>query len=442
MKQLPFRDIAVASFSTALFGAAFACGGGGSQGTGYGPGVDDVDGGSSTFVTADDDSGTGSFGGDGSTSDVHTAVAGDACASSSAKTTLTKMPVDIIFVVDNSGSMSGEIVEVQNQINTNFATIIGASGIDYRVIMIARHGAANSGQSVCVSAPLSGTTCSPIPTKPAETARFFHYNEEVASTDAWCKILTTFKKADSTDGYTLHAKGWEEALRANAFKTFIVVSDDRISCGVGINNFNDSNTIAAGKTTAAAFDTALLALSPAQFGTAAKRNYVFHSINGVAPFDATDLTKATPPAAPVTLSMCTPGAVNSGTGHQSISALTGGLRYPSCGLNYTTIFQAVAKGIVEGAAIACDFPVPQPPPGETLDLASLAVQYRPQGTGAPDEFTEVANEAACAPGKFYVTGGATGTIHLCAATCTTVQADPTADIRVVSGCARLGGGPK
>ncbi|MGA9522274.1 MAG: hypothetical protein WBV82_12460, partial [Myxococcaceae bacterium] len=66
----------------------------------------------------------------------------EACESLSDEASLTKKPVDIIVVIDNSGSMTAEIVAVENNINVNFAQIIEQSGIDYRVILLAKHGSA------------------------------------------------------------------------------------------------------------------------------------------------------------------------------------------------------------------------------------------------------------------------------------------------------------
>ena len=51
--------------------------------------------------------------------------------------------------------------------------------------------------------------------------------------------------------------------------------------------------------------------------------------------------------------------------------------------------------------------------GQTLDLNTLAVQYRPGGSGAIQEFGLAPSLAECAPGKFWIEGGATGTVHLC-----------------------------
>ena len=63
-----------------------------------------------------------------------------ACAQVSAAATLEKKPVDIIITIDNSGSMTDKIVATQNNLNGSFAQIIGASGLDYRVILLSKFG--------------------------------------------------------------------------------------------------------------------------------------------------------------------------------------------------------------------------------------------------------------------------------------------------------------
>lgn len=363
------------------------------------------------------------------------ASGGPACAAQEAAASLTKRPVDIVFVIDNSGSMSGEITETQNQVNTNFAALIEASKIDYRVIMVTRHGQ-NSAQSVCISQPLSGTTCMPVPAQPVETAKFFQHSIEIASTDAWCRMLTSF---DTADEFNLHPTGWGSLLRPTSFKVFVTISDDHISssCNVrGANKtFNDGNNAAAATTAADAFDAELLALSPAQFGTAAKRNYLVHAIAGFDWFDLADKTKAYPPTAPIATTKCGIDSVNPGYGHQALAIKTGGLRFPSCQPNYTTIFKAMAAGIIDGAKVACEFPVPADPAGQTLDLSTVVPHYTPGAGGAGTDFGQVANVAACAANKFYIEAN---TIKLCPATCDTVQADPKAAIKVLFGCAPKG----
>src|SRR5438552_4153138 len=100
--------------------------------------------------------------------------------------------VDVIFVVDNSGSMSEEIASIRENINQNFATIITQSGVDFRVVMLSLYG--TEATSICVEPPLAGASCAEGLT--ASTSEvFFHYNAEIGSNDAFCKILDTFDRA-------------------------------------------------------------------------------------------------------------------------------------------------------------------------------------------------------------------------------------------------------
>lgn len=353
-----------------------------------------------------------------------------ACATQTAQATLTKKPVDIIIVVDNSGSMTLEIEGVQQNINQNFASIIEQSGLDYRVILVARHGSASGAQSICIEAPLSGIPAGGCATPPAQPVnnppKFFHYSTEIASRNSWCKILDTF---DTPDEFGLAATGWQEWLRPDSFKTFIEITDDGVGCTLDGKTYQDSNTVAGGTAAAPLFDESLLALSPANFGDATARNYAFYSI--VAMGFNTPATKPYDPTDPVLATEC-PTAANPGTGHQALSVLTNSLRFPICDTtSYDAVFQAIAAGVISGAKVDCAFAVPDPPVGQNIDLMSVGVKYTPS-MGAPTSFTQVANAAACTPGSFYIENMTT--IQLCPEACDLVQMDDTAKIDVSFKC--------
>lgn len=373
---------------------------------------------------------SGNFGGSTSSGGASSGNGDPGCAAQEAQATAVARPVDIIFVIDNSGSMAGEIAEVQKQLNQNFANIIEASKIDYRVIMVTKHGQ-NSNQDVCVSAPLAGGSCSPVPAQPMETARFFHHSQNVESWDSLCFLLSKFSTADQ---FNKHPNGYGELLRKEAFKTFVVITDDDVNCSVNVNGgtktFNDKNNATDGTTAADAWDTELLTLSPEQFGTAAKRNYVFHSIVATADKDPNNKALAYQPSDPISTTNCTPGSSGPGIGYQALSKKTGGLRYPTCGLDYTTVFQEMAKGIIDGARLSCEYEMPAPPPGEQIDPATAVARYT-SGTGATKDFAQVASADQCAPDKFYIEGDR---IKLCPATCDVVQADAQANVKLLFAC--------
>ena len=81
-------------------------------------------------------------------------------------------------------------------------------------------------------------------------------------------------------------------------------------------------------------------LSPAQFGTAAQRNYVFSSIVGMR--DNTPAATTWPPSAPVESTTCD-NSDSPGLSYQAVSIATGGTRFPICSYDdYRPIFFDVA----------------------------------------------------------------------------------------------------
>jgi len=365
----------------------------------------------------------------------------------SEEATLVNRPVDIIVVIDNSGSMSAEIEEVEKQINQNFATIIDAAmpAIDYRVIMVSQFGDSAS-QRICIAAPLGGIPdadmdghCDTLPAEPVNTAKFFHHSVFISSFNALCRLI---QQHDTADEFNLQLGGYGDVLREEAFKFFLVITDDRVDdnqldgCNTPI--FDDQNTIAGGDAVATQFDSQLQALAPAQFfdPDTATRNYRFWSLIALEPWMPTalkpygDPQPPDPVLNPITLGECTPSAQNPGTGYQALSLLTGGYRYPTCGLDYTDMFTLMAQGVIEGAQVACEFEIPEPPPGEKLDPETLVVEYS-TGDVLVQAYGQVASLADCDPNSFYIEDDL---IKLCPEACDVVQEDENAKIDIKFGC--------
>ena len=315
-------------------------------------------------------------------------------------------PVDIIMVVDNSRSMTDEIASVERNINTNFAQILAESGLDYRIIMIAKHGSSSGSQSICVRAPLSGTSCSPIPARPVNGPRFFHYDVEVGSHDSLQVLLDTYGRAD-VHGFA--PDGWSGWLRPGAVRAFVEITDDE-------------STLAAD-----AFETALYALQPPSFGTAAEPGFVFYSIVGLA--RNAPATAPWEPADPLQYGRCSRSEAEApGLVYQRLSVRTGGLRFPLCEYeSFDAVFQRLAAGVIETAQVACTVELP---PASTIDPGSVLVEYEPGDGGATVTLSPVASEADCGPDGFYVSGSQ---LLLCPDACAAVQADSGASLRL-TGC--------
>lgn len=117
--------------------------------------------------------------------------------------TAIRPPVDIVWFVDNSGSMVEENRYVNMNLNA-FASVMQASGLDYRVIMVARRGTGTL--QVCVPPPLGGTMC-------GDSARFRHVDQQVESTDGLSLVLSTRPR-------------WVDFVRLQSLKFFVAVTDD------------------------------------------------------------------------------------------------------------------------------------------------------------------------------------------------------------------------
>lgn len=333
----------------------------------------------------------------------------DACVADKVEAKLVKKPVDIIVVVDTSPTMNPASSAVEQNINQNLAQVLSASSIDYRVVVLAGYG---SGAELCVDPPLGGASCASPPSTPANTSTFFHYPSATGSGALLQNILSWYNSADPLG---TAPSGWSAWMRAEALKVFLVFSD----------------TSSQSSLSGAQFDGQLLALSPALFGSASARNYVFHSIIGLQ--ENSPATSPWLPSDPIVTGTCSgySGALGSGGPVQEVSVLSGGLRFPICQFgSFDVVFQALAKEVVQGTPIACDLPFPTPPAGKTIDPNTIEVVYTP-AAGSAETLSQVKSLADCTPGSFWVDGQ---TIHLCPAACTKVNSGSGGSVAVKFGC--------
>ena len=338
---------------------------------------------------------TGGNGGDSNHS-------GDTCVAESAKA--QPAPVDVIWAVDGSGSMAEEIERIRTQINDDFLQILMISGLDWNLTMIARRGTAGGLlQSLCVNSPPAGANCGDGPS-------FQHINCGVHSNNALASLAMTYTGADP--GFTPSVgsgpctavfnlewdqRTWIPFMRLEATKVLVVVTDDESD--VSASEF-DNWTMQQGT----------------MFGTPQNRKYVLHGIIG---------GRTGNPSAPCATADA-PGLI-----YQELANLTGGTVASICENNWTPIFNTIASSIVN--RLSCEYPVPDPPAGETLDPNKVNVVYTPSGS-APE--TILRDETADCD------GGADGwqwgpnheTIVLCGDACARVKAGSNATLDIEFGC--------
>ncbi|WP_437836860.1 hypothetical protein [Sorangium sp. So ce1153] len=429
------------------------CSGGGGEassgntGSGSGTGAGSGDGGGGGETTGSGIGNSGGFTPDaGTTGSLNPDTA---CVATSLQADYEQRPADIIFIIDNSESMTEEIESVQRNINQNFASIIDRSGIDYRVIMLSRHGSSSAEQSVCIEAPLGSGSCAPVPAAPnSNPPHFYQYNLEVGSLDSLCLAIDTVKGAIPPRGEAT-SPGWSQWLRPDSLKVFVEITDDGADCStrslgadkvltddgdIKLYDLDDdlpeNENTAGGATSAEAFDAALTTVAPEYFGTPSARNYMFFSFVGIK--ENTPPTAPWPPDLPATWEQCRPGSVDPGTTYQTLSVMTGGLRYPINQYDtYDAVFQAIADSVISGAKLSCEIEVPQAPGGHSIDLETVQIEYTPSNGGQKQTFSQVKNPEECKAMSFYIDEGL---IRLCPDTCTMAVQDNTASMNLLYGC--------
>jgi hypothetical protein len=347
-----------------------------------------------------------------------------ACAVQSVRAKRGLRPVDAIFVIDNSGSMSEEIAAVRDSINDDFATIIDERGVDLRIILITRFGSA--GTDVCIEPPLGGAPCS-SGIEASSSARFFHYDQEIGSYDALCHLLATFDQADAVNRAP---DGWQAWLRPQSTKAFVVVSDDSARCAY---REGGRELKFGGGTTphedALLFHKTLLAKSALQFGAPPDTRYRFYSIVGLASAGAPGAPLL--PHEPLREAMCDT-AIAPGLPYQALSIVSDGLRYPVCeGRSFDEVFRVLARSVVESSSADCAFELPaQSSSGEAIDRGTVSLEFRAQ-SGGDAQFVQVPSRAACKDElAFYIDER----VELCPSACELVKRDSAPEVELRYGC--------
>ncbi|MEM6786249.1 MAG: hypothetical protein AAF715_01920 [Myxococcota bacterium] len=343
-------------------------------------------------------------------------------------------PADVMIVFDTSGSMTEEATAVESNINASFAQILANSGLDYQVIVVSDFGSGNT--DLCIEPPLAGPVNCQSDLVPAEVPnQFYHYHDQgdgVGITpDSFLEALVPH--AGDDDGN--HAGGLISLLRTDSIKHILSVSDDDPQ---GTNWGVTQDPLLSGPTGTNAFDfyTTILGTSPLHFGDQQNSRVVFHSIVGIMekanPNEAYTSTElVVTPSGTAVQNMDCSTAVDPGIWYQMLAVGTGGIRYPVCNTNnYDAVFQEIATGVLNGAALPCEFALPAVKPQGYVE-ANLQIEFTP-GSGPVETFEYGASSAACANNAdFYVENDI---IILCPDACMTVEADLQGAVDITAKC--------
>ena len=291
------------------------------------------------------------------------------CASVVSEAMETFAPVDIIFVVDSSGSMSEESDIVQENIN-DFAAEIAASGVDYHVIMM------TSPSYVTVPPPL-GT----------DATRYLFIDQSIGSHAAFEQILN-------------HYADYEHFLREGAATHIVVVTDDESN--MGETEFRTQMEMRLGHT------------------------FRFHA---VASEDATHC-EGFPPFE-ICIPGCEGPhgeAADVGARYYRLAGATGGTTFSICAGDWSALWATLRESVLVSATLPCYYALPEPPAGEMFNADRVNVAYT-DASGGETVLPRASDPSLCTDAGgtpvrawYYDNNDAPTQIILCPAACDLVEA--------------------
>lgn len=302
-----------------------------------------------------------------------------ACTTSNAEVMEGFAPVDIIYVVDSSGSMSDEAERVQENMNA-FSAALGTLDLDYHVVMI------TTSSFVSVPPPLS------------TSGRYMLIDRAVNSSESLQVLLDEYPTYSSF-------------LRRSAITHIVAVTDDESSLG------------------ADAFHTQMLANL--------MRNFTFHAIAsemGTPSFTNPDGACQTSTGFPPE------GAASPGLEYYALARTTGGLTFSICtpAEEWGGLFTNLTAAIAVPRALPCRYEVPAAPGGMSLDPFRVNVVYT-SGSGEERVLPYVGGSPGadpdCSAGGWYYEGADSAVVLICPNTCGDLEVDMSGRLELAFGCA-------
>lgn len=295
-----------------------------------------------------------------------------------------KQPADILFVIDNSGSMQIEAASVKANMN-QFSSKIIASGIDVHVVLISQ---IDGDTGMCIDPPLGVGNC---PAKDTKLPTFLHINDEVGSNNPLPKLLE-------------HHPDWKDSMRPTAAKHVVIVSDDNSDLGA-----ND-------------FDAQFKALDPSYAG------YKLHAIVGAKDSDDVLWCIQNP--------VCCAFTAKAGKVYLDLINKTDGVFGDLCKQDFKPVFDVLSTEVIENAGLACEWAIPAPMGEDMIDYGKVNVDFD-DGQGKVTPIGKVDDPADCAgvvDGWYFDDPAMPTKILVCPQTCAKIQLAANAAMKIKFGC--------
>jgi hypothetical protein len=324
----------------------------------------------------------------------------DGCVGTSATAPPPANPqVDIIWIVDASGSMLDEQMKIGQNLAT-FADDITKANLDVHIVMMTTTAAI---PVICPVTPDDPLANSPLATDP----RYKFIDTRVDSHNAL---------DIAHDNYAMYSS----FLRPAASTQFVVVSDDESTYKGG----------ASADARASAFHTDMVGLLGHEF--------TLHTVASDGPTACGD-----PNCMPdVSTGICVfvmlgCGAAAPGTTYYDLAAQTHGITASICESDWNNVFAPLTAAVIASAPLPCNYAIPKAPTGESLDPSQVNVHW--QSTTAPGDmlFGKTVNQAACQTqlGWYYDDDTKPTQVLLCPSSCSQVASGGTLSIGF--GCATI-----
>ncbi len=320
------------------------------------------------------------------------------CLSISETAENTRGPADLIIAIDNTPSMYNEIEEVRANMN-RLSEIVSEQGLDLDIVLISCFSDDCLKQShwhtICIDPPVGAPDVCDADgnSDDSNPPHFLHINESIESRKALENIVNTYNE-------------WRHMIRDNAVKHVLVVSDD------------------GDDWTSEDFHTRFTALD-SRFA-----DFRFHGIYSfLSKEDACAVSRDDP--------CCTYAAPDGeGAVYRQLVQMTGGVSGNMCLQDFDPVFDELAGAVIASAKLNCQWAIPEPPEGQSLEPDFVNVEYT-DGDGNIFSFGRIASSEDCSRVEhawYYDQPNSPSTIHVCPQTCNWIQGQIAAKMEVKFGC--------
>jgi hypothetical protein len=345
-------------------------------------------------------------------------VDADACQSTGKTAETGLAAVDIVWIIDGSGSMVDEAERLQMNID-NFVSTISAAGVDTHVVLI--------GEQDLV----------PPASMLAQSGNYLFVNDKVDSWNALDRLIARFPD-------------YKQFLRPTAHVHFIVVTDDEsrymnlATPDERAMNFRSAmdGLLGGGYTVhaiASPGNEGELACIPESVDPAIAKCCQDYLLNLFLTYPA----GCDQYMDQVTVLTCPflGGASAPGVTYQRLATSTSGVFASICAQDWTTVFGSLSDAVIESAPLPCNYAIPPPPAGMSFDRSKVNVKYTPQGadSSSVQPYSKVSDSAACGDrtGWYFDNDAMPSEVLLCPAACEAVGGGQGGKVDVLFGCATI-----